>query len=377
MTRARDPRRANPPSWSPASLLALAFLALGAPTTAAEPGRSLPADGLAVYVEYDGIAAHVDAWKATAAYAMFQKTPAGAITAGVARQVLDRLLKAQPGPRPTGSELLTLQENVARRGLAIGLYEYGENGVSCIVVLPGLGAGLNESVGWLALFAARTRSKIDDLPVASNRVQGREVFSVKFADRLAWWFDGDNLIVVAELTPSPGSAPPVDMTKATSSRVAAVIDAFTGKASTVATHPARAAAESEGKDVKGFEAGGLFFIEMSRAKKVYGVLSRWAEADEPPAGVVMLPEAKFIPTDDIPPLLTTVPTPPVGERERRLANMGLSKEVVTTPDPRRPQRVSRRCSRSLPVRMARPWPMQPSLNTTFADDLARMSRNLP
>src|SRR3954470_773045 len=119
MTRPRDLRSATLPGRRPIPLSALILLAVCPITAAAEPGRRVPAKDLAVYVEYDGLEAHADAWKATAACAMFERTPAGAMTADIARQVIDRLLSALPGGKPGLADLLALQGHAVRHGFSL------------------------------------------------------------------------------------------------------------------------------------------------------------------------------------------------------------------------------------------------------------------
>jgi hypothetical protein len=69
------------------------FLALLIATTAqaadarSSPHRHIPAKNLIAYFEFDGLDAHADAWKGTAAYATLVKTKAGAMISDLAKQV--------------------------------------------------------------------------------------------------------------------------------------------------------------------------------------------------------------------------------------------------------------------------------------------------
>src|SRR5262245_31081439 len=87
MTRLRITCPASGTRSRSALVLGLLLMTAGTITTAAEPLRSaaryVPAKDVAVYLEYEGLGAHLDAWKATAAHAMLRDTPAGKMTAEI------------------------------------------------------------------------------------------------------------------------------------------------------------------------------------------------------------------------------------------------------------------------------------------------------
>ncbi|SIO19674.1 hypothetical protein SAMN05444166_2936 [Singulisphaera sp. GP187] len=317
MSWSRISRRAFLPGQTPTPVWALILFAVYPMTAVAEPAQTVPSDGLAVYVEYDGLATHGDAWKATAAYAMFEQTPAGAMTADIARQVVDRLLRSLPDPKPSGAELLSLQEQIQRQGFALGLYDEADLGASCVVVLNGFGRG--EGREWasrLIRIATRPGSEANDGIAVSSRIRGREIFQVNGRaraiqvpgvpflpeapeaiekssfDALAWWFEGDDLIVVVGPTALNADGAKNDATRPHPLRIASVIDAIQAKVSSVLTHPGRAAALAEGQDVKGFESDGLFFVEADKAQRLYSRHSKWAGRDDDPDEGQTLPAGK-------------------------------------------------------------------------------------
>ena len=55
-------------------------------------------------------------------------------------------------------------------------------------------------------------------------------------------------------------------------QLTAVLDVLEGKQPNVTTHPAYVAAISEGKDIKGFESDGLFFIDPGAKGGLFGRL---------------------------------------------------------------------------------------------------------
>jgi hypothetical protein len=286
----------------------------------AGPAQTVPAKGLVVYVEYDGIDAHADAWKATAAYAMFVRTPAGAMVADVTRQVVDRLLKDLPGPKPSGADLLAIEEHVVRHGLALGLYDEADRDVACVVVLNGLGRKeARERVGRLARVVGWGEPNRDQETAETFRFRGRDLYRVKDRtaatpkadkpeapravpnsplDDLAWWFEGDDLIVVAGPTAPKAECEKDDAPARLPLRIASVLDAIEGKTPGVATHPGRAAALAEGQDIQGFESNGLFFVEMGTVREIYARLFEPIVYMSGSIEGVVLPPAKSI-RDDV------------------------------------------------------------------------------
>ncbi len=66
--------------------------------------RFVPRDNLILYVDFDGLDAHAEAWQKTAAYKMLNQTPLGVMLEEVAAQLLDKPWRAFPtassqGPR--------------------------------------------------------------------------------------------------------------------------------------------------------------------------------------------------------------------------------------------------------------------------------------
>ncbi len=252
-----------------------------------EPHRLLPAAGLVAYAEFDELDAHAIAWRGTAAHAMLVGTSAGSMMTELARQVADRLLKMVPAGRDvTAADLLALQDHLTRRGFALATYGHGEELTSSVLILGGVGEkGIRER------FERVLRLVIDPtgetkLP-APTRLRGRDVMEIIETPRagldlnfpvlprqvaganevkvpwLSWWFEGDDLILVAG--PSGGFALLVERKEKPAppthkDRVAAVLDAIEGKGPNVSTHPGYIAAMAQGKDIRGFEADGLAFV---------------------------------------------------------------------------------------------------------------------
>src|SRR5262249_46296772 len=121
----RRPRIAPLPALRGAAallaLLATAATAQTARTPAGAAGTSLaryvPAKELLFYAEFDGLDAHADAWKKTAAYKLLNETTLGALLEDLASQGLDKALAPSKVPnKPTSAEILAAVKAVVKGG---------------------------------------------------------------------------------------------------------------------------------------------------------------------------------------------------------------------------------------------------------------------
>jgi len=84
-------------------------------------GRYVARENLVFYMEFAGLDAHADAWKKTAAYRMLTSTPLGEMLEDVAGQLFERLLDSSPNRKLTGPEVVTIIEQMTRRGWLLAL----------------------------------------------------------------------------------------------------------------------------------------------------------------------------------------------------------------------------------------------------------------
>ncbi len=119
--------------------------------------RFIPAQGLVAYVEYDGLDAHTEAWKATAANAMLTMTPAGEMMSELVKQVIDRLLQYEPEIKVTGADLLALQHHLIHRGFVMALHGPPDGPETLTLILNGVGQkpGATDSKGCSASCSPR------------------------------------------------------------------------------------------------------------------------------------------------------------------------------------------------------------------------------
>lgn len=326
------------------------------------PHRLVPARGLIAYAEFGGLDAHAGAWEATSAHAMLRGTSAGAMMTELARQVTDRLLKTAPGGDLDGADVLALHDHLARHGFALAVYAHENNASSSVLVLGGVGRkGTRERFDrLLRLFIdpkggtrlpapARLRNRdvfqlvekasagIDSGPPLARREAGQEKAATAGAAWLSWWFEGDDVVLVAN--PSGGSAFVTERNKekpasAThTDRVAALLDVIEGKAPGASTHPDYAAALAEGKDIQGFEPDGLFFVASGKGMGLFrSLLEGIGVVDRPYRGLT-LPSGRYL-HDDVKPFgpgLTSLPLIPIPPDDENFPLPVPSPQAPTTP----------------------------------------------
>ncbi|MDR3638921.1 MAG: hypothetical protein P4L84_34265 [Isosphaeraceae bacterium] len=358
-----------------ASLVIIAVW-LGAVPARAEPkapiaGR-VPAEGLVVYLEYDGIDSHRKAWEATAASAIIDRTPTGAMAAEVSRQVLDQVLKAVPDAKVHAGDLTSLLRDAVGDGFALAIYGRGEDSFCGVLVCRGLGredARRRLEKVRLGLLSAGE----DPKPLPAVKIRGRDVYQPatspapdagagdgegKAAPVAAsepsqsFWFEGNDLFVVF----SNSSAAPAE---AAEGEVAAqrerarpthrgdldaVFDAIDGKAKSVSTHDGYITAIAEGKDVNGFEADGLCFVDLGGKSGLLkgmleGVGAMSPLADSTPASGLSLPSGRYLRDDD-----QLIPPGPPGERNVVPSGAELNDEAAQAPERPLPPQPIRPCA---------------------------------
>ncbi len=338
------------------SFLAIAFFAcallLGASVLAADPrpavATRLPEKGLVAYLEYDGLRSHAKAWENTAAGAILQRTQAGAMATELMRQVLDEFLKNVPDTKVKGAELLRVLQDLSDEGFAVALYMRDADSGFVVVVGKGLGASEArqrlEKLG-RALSGGKDKSK------PALRRRGREIFPIgldaddagnaeliktRFAvedpddaeprpavvnhkapgDAIlaesfqAYWFEGNDLFLIMSSPDAADAEKPKDEAGAKEkpkSGILAndldnVLDAFEGKGRTAANHEGYLAALAEAKDLDGFDANGLFFLELGGKNSVLKNIAEGAGAVSPfamrsPYTGLTLPSGKYMHDD--------------------------------------------------------------------------------
>src|SRR6185437_9564335 len=132
---------------------------------------------------------------ASAAFAAIERTPAGAMARSIARQILDRGFLALPADaRPRGVDLLAVQSDVARWGLAAGVYPGTDSTFSAVVVFNGLGReGSRQRIERIVARLGRGGRFVDEARLGERTVSCLRTGVMPGAGAVAWWSEGNDL----------------------------------------------------------------------------------------------------------------------------------------------------------------------------------------
>jgi prepilin-type processing-associated H-X9-DG protein len=217
------------------------------PAGAVPLARYFPRQDLVVYVEFDGLDAHRDAWTKSAAYRLLNETTTGAMLEQSVAHLLDLIMSSQPQLPVKGHELVALGEDLLRSGFAVGINRAGGVGLPRCLALVVRGGATGAPRAAFDRFLRVAEGPRDQM----KRVEkpgGRKVQVLGDSPpmSLSWWAEGDDL-VVSLVSPSG---------------VDAIIAALDGREPNAVDHATRTALK-RGDDAPGFESVGLAFFDMA------------------------------------------------------------------------------------------------------------------
>jgi len=172
-----------------------------APAAARPLGDYAARERLMMYVEFDGLDAHEDAWHRTAAYRMLNDTPLGGMLEEVASPLFERVAVWLPNRKLNGAEAVAVAKHVARKGFALAYHAdpSAPSGVRGVLVLRGAVTKETKPLfGRLvgSFMGAASKPRIE-------RKSGRPVVVVPPADAdpkatdvgWAWWDEAGDLVL--------------------------------------------------------------------------------------------------------------------------------------------------------------------------------------
>jgi prepilin-type processing-associated H-X9-DG protein len=270
--------------------------------------RYFPGKDLVVYLEFDGVDRHAEAWRKTAMRGILAETQTGAMLRSLAVQFANNLLPPGSGIQIRGAELVTVVEHAFRRGFAVGIVRSpGQRKPSLV------GFVLRDAAG------GEIRPIVAKLIDAGNRPGTGAEAVVKDGDRrvvtvrdpggrgFAWWTEGSDL-AVSLIAPEGADL---------------MIAALGGRTPDATSHPVRAELAKAGG---GFVPVGLAFFDMAALPalppqaaslgldRVKRLDYRWGFQDEalvtitrliapaPRAGLLALLDQPTFSRDELPPL---------------------------------------------------------------------------
>jgi prepilin-type processing-associated H-X9-DG protein len=198
----------------------------GAPAKAAPLARYVPREGLATYLEFDGLDAHAGAWKGSAACKLLNETNLGALIEDILRQLI---VMSQAPVQP--ADLIGGFKMLARQGMAVGLWGEDPSDLHFVTVLRG---GGRPELRRLIEMATQAGGQVD----APVEKAGRTIHQL---NETSWWFEKDDFVV----TDQPDT----------------IIAVLGGKEPGAIDHPIRTALL---KPEAGFDPVALGFIDFAR-----------------------------------------------------------------------------------------------------------------
>ncbi len=127
-------------------ILALTFFVERVPGQEARPAdreagaatlaRYVPLKDLLAYLEFDGLDAHADAWRTSAAYKLLNDTKLGIVLEDLAFQGIEVIQETTPREeRVTGAEVVGFIKHMARNGFVLGVSRKGPGHFRVVAVL--------------------------------------------------------------------------------------------------------------------------------------------------------------------------------------------------------------------------------------------------
>ncbi len=206
--------------------------------------RYVPRDNLVVYVEYDGLDAHADAWHKTAAYKILNDTPTGAMLEDLFVQLFEKI----PSPMITGPEALALLKHLARSGFVFAVGGETRKPNPDFIVFAFRDAYKNKEV------RPTFFKLLNALPAPNTKLQGtvrveHKVATGKRADGQTFtsWVEDSKKEDLVVVLPAPESA---DI----------ILETLDGKRPNAVDHPIRSQMT---RSASGFEPTGLAFLDLS------------------------------------------------------------------------------------------------------------------
>jgi len=217
------------------------------PVGPAPLARYFPRQDLVVYAEFDGLDAHRDAWTRTAAYRLLNETTTGAIYEQSISRILDLILAKQSDVPVNGQELEGLAMHLLRSGFAVGINRAGGAGrPRCFAVIIRAAARGEPRAIVDRILRAGVSPRAQIKQVDGQGGRRLQVLAGSPAGHLAWWAEGDDLVVSLVAPGGPD----------------AIIAAVEGREPNATEHPNRVAL-IRGDDAPGFVPVGLAFFDMA------------------------------------------------------------------------------------------------------------------
>lgn len=201
--------------------------------------RFVPAEKLALYIEFQGLDAHAQAWRRSAAYKLLNETTLGTLFEEIAKQGIDAVVKRGGVDKAKVTEGVALFETIGRRGFMVSANAVDERQWHGLLVIRG-GEGPD-------LFKTIDRMIVDsNMAKEGAKTITREGRSIKVVgdaeDGVAYWSEKGDMVLCA------------------AGGIAKYLAAIDGKVPSAKDHPLRA---ELAKADSGFEPVAFGFADLS------------------------------------------------------------------------------------------------------------------
>ena len=156
--------------------------------------KYVPSQDLIGYLEWDGLDAHADAWKKTAASKVLNETTTGAMLEEIISQLADTMPAGPRGRAVSGPQAAAMVQHVVHKALVLGIAgkPKQDKNPRITAMIRGCGAGTPSR-----LFEKFIRQGARDPEPQTSNVDGREVTLFAEAPQVAYFVEDDDLVVVS------------------------------------------------------------------------------------------------------------------------------------------------------------------------------------
>ncbi len=213
----------------------------------------VPGAELSLYFEYQGLDAHTDAWRKSAAYKILNETPTGAMLEEVFVQLVNQTVVKGSSLKINGAEAATLVKHIARNGFVFGVSGKAGQGKTAVIVLAVRGVFKNKETRPVVgrLLGSMTKAKPKVVDVAGHKIV---VQKGEGTSAVAWWVEDSRKEDLVFIPPAPGEAIVVNA-------ATAILATLDGQQPSAVADPTRAALA---KDDDGFAPVGFGFIDVGQ-----------------------------------------------------------------------------------------------------------------
>ncbi len=169
--------------------------------------RYAPKDNLLFYLEYQGLDAHAEAWKKTAAYKILNETTTGAMLEDLAAQLIAKIPMPPPQPSRTGPESVAMIKHLAHHGFLWAVVANPQEPSKPSQILVVRNAFKDKTIRGLLARDFQNMNAPNTKPVQAVKLGHKIVTGVQAGgQKFAWWVEDskkDDIVLVVPTAEAP------------------------------------------------------------------------------------------------------------------------------------------------------------------------------